>query len=155
MESAAASEKILGPYDAEALLVFVLRFGGGVLLLAFGAMFLPTAWMSWSHERMGLGPLPQSPVFEYLARSISGLYACRGLVYWRLAADLRRYAPLTTLFGWLDIALGIALLGIDLEAGMPWWWTAGEGPGLVAVGVILVWLGRRVEREARWSTGDA
>jgi hypothetical protein len=36
----------------------------------------------------------------------------------------------------------VALLGVDLAAGMPWWWTAAEGPGGVAFGAVLFVLAR-------------
>ncbi|MEM8963858.1 MAG: hypothetical protein AAGD38_20410 [Acidobacteriota bacterium] len=134
----------LDPQQAERWLALVMRLSGAILVLAFAAVLLPPAWMAWSHEKLGFGPLPETPVFEYLARSISLLYGCRGVAYLLLARDIRRYLPVIALFGWLDLVFGVAMLGIDLHAGMPWWWTAFEGPGLFVVGIITLSLVFRV-----------
>ena len=34
------------------------------------------------------------------------------------------------------------VLGVDLAAGMPWWWSASEGPGGVVFGALLFVLAR-------------
>jgi hypothetical protein len=33
--------------------------------------------------------------------------------------------------------MSVVLLGVDLAAGMPWWWTVSEGPGGVVFGALL------------------
>jgi hypothetical protein len=38
--------------------------------------------------------------------------------------------------------MSLALLGVDLAAGMPWWWSASEGPGGVVFGAVLLVLAR-------------
>ncbi len=35
-------------------------------------------------------------------------------------------------------------LGVDLAAGMPWWWTVSDGPGGVVFGGLLFVLARPV-----------
>jgi hypothetical protein len=42
----------------------------------------------------------------------------------------------------MNVAFGLMLLLIDLSAGMPGWWTAFEGPGLVTLGVVVLFLSR-------------
>ena len=44
----------------ERLLVFLLRFGGCIMLTAFGAMLLPVEWMKATHRWLGLGDFPTS-----------------------------------------------------------------------------------------------
>ena len=34
--------------------------------------------------------------------------------------------------------MSVVLVGVDLAAGMPWWWSASEGPGGVVFGALLV-----------------
>src|SRR5262249_61889667 len=65
----------------ERALALLLRLEGAVLLLALPFVFLPTAWMAAAHVWLGLGPFPDSPLTEYLTRSLSGLYALWGPLY--------------------------------------------------------------------------
>jgi hypothetical protein len=39
--------------------------------------------------------------------------------------------------------LGIVMVGIDIAAGMPFWWTVSEGPTAVAAGLLLAYLSRK------------
>ena len=38
--------------------------------------------------------------------------------------------------------MSVVLLGVDVAAGMPWWWSASEGPGGVVFGALLFVLAR-------------
>jgi hypothetical protein len=38
--------------------------------------------------------------------------------------------------------MSLTLLGVDVAAGMPWWWSASEGPGGVVFGALMVVLAR-------------
>ena len=77
----------------ERLLVILLRFGGAVLMLAWLAIFLPTEWMTASHRWLGLGVLPDSPLVQYLTRSVAALYGIHGGLVLLLSTDVRRFAP--------------------------------------------------------------
>lgn len=126
----------------ERLLIYLLRFGAVLLGTAFLTMFLPAEWMAAIHRRLGLGDFPASPLVDYLTRSASALYAFHGGVLAVASLDVRRYAPLIDYLGWANVVLGLALLGIDLHAGLPGWWVLAEGPWIVATGVALLWLVR-------------
>jgi hypothetical protein len=69
---------------------------------------------------------------EYLARSLSAFYTLVGALCLVMASDLERYRPLVRFLGLAFALMSVVLLGVDLAAGMPWWWTASEGPGGVA-----------------------
>lgn len=125
------------PATADTLLKWLLRAVGGVELLAVPFVVLPLSTLGAIHDRLGLGPLPPGPVVEYMARSLSALYAVHGAVVLFLSFDVDRYRPLITLLGGLHLALGVTVLGVDLAAGVPLYWAAAEGPG-IAVGGILV-----------------
>jgi hypothetical protein len=92
------------------------------------------------HRALGLGSFPDGPMTLYLARSASVLYASIGPLYLFLSRDPIAYAALLRLFGAIKIALGFALLAIDVSAGLPWFWTAWEGPFVIAWGVGLLLL---------------
>ena len=129
---------------AALLLRWVLRLVGISLLSALLAVFLPTAWMARIQEFLGLGLMPQAPIVEYLTRSISLLYALHGGVMLVAASDLKRHARVTTYVGGVGVAFGAAMIAIDLYAGMPWAWTLFEGPGVIALGALVLWLNHRV-----------
>ncbi|MEM9409329.1 MAG: hypothetical protein AAGA81_25090 [Acidobacteriota bacterium] len=125
------------------LLVWFLRFDALILTVAFAAVFLPTRWMVASHASLGLGELPQEPIIEYLTRSVAVMYATRGLFVWLASTDTEKYADLIRLIGATNVLIGAFLFGIDLFAGMPLFWVAGEGPVIAGVGVAMLWLQRR------------
>jgi hypothetical protein len=126
----------------ERLVTWLLRLLGGMVVLAFVPVFFPPAWMEHFHQLMGLGSVPDQPVFWYLARSLSLMYFAHGLMVLAISTDVRRYWPLVQLLGWLNIALGVILLFIDLNAPMPWYWTLAEGPGIIVGGIVLLALVR-------------
>jgi hypothetical protein len=64
-----------------------------------------------------------------------------------VAADLRRYLPLVWLLSWLRAGVGLALLALDLAAGMPAWWVAAEGPAVLVLSAAGLLLVRQVGRE--------
>jgi hypothetical protein len=136
----------------ERVLVWLLRLCGGVLLLAALAVFLPTRWMAASNRWLGLGELPASPLVDYLTRSISGMYAMHGAVLMGVAQDVRRFAPLVVLLAWANVAFGVTMLGIDLHAGMPGYWTLAEGPSILLMGLLYLWLARSVRAEGEPAT---
>ena len=118
-------------------LVILLRIVGVPALFALVAVVMPLSWMAATHRWLGLGEMPTGPVVEYLARSLSAFYAVTGALCLVVAADLKRYRPLVRFLGVAFALMSLVLLGVDLAAGMPWWWTASEGPGGVVFGALL------------------
>ena len=127
---------------ADKALVFLLRSLGVGSLFALVAVVMPFSWMVATHRWLGLGEMPDGPVVEYLARSLSAFYAIMGALCVVVAADLERYRPLVRFLGVAFALMSVVLLGVDLAAGMPWWWTASEGPGGVVFGALLFVLAR-------------
>jgi len=130
---------------AERGLIWLLRATGAVSSLALVAVFLPRSWMAASHAAMGLGPLPEAPIVDYLARTLSAFYAVHGALLLTLSRDVRRHRPLVALIAWFWIVFGLAVFVIDLRDGMPPWWTWSEGLPTAALGVLGLALLRRVE----------
>lgn len=131
---------------ADKALVLLLRFVGVGSLFALVPVFMPFSWMVATHRWLGMGEMPIGPVVEYLARSLSAFYAVMGALCLVLAADLERYRPLVRFFGVCLALLGIVFTGVDVAAGMPWWWSASEGPGGVVFGALLFVLARPAHR---------
>jgi hypothetical protein len=123
-------------------LALLLRIIGVTTLFALPAVFMPKSWMASTHEWLGLGELPTAPIVQNLARSVSAFYAIFGAVCLKLAADLERYRPLVRFLGAVVSLFGIVLIGIDLTAAMPMWWTVSEGLSTLVLGVLMFVLSR-------------
>ena len=124
------------------LLVLLLRFTGCVLITAFLAIFLPVEWMASTHRALGMGEFPRAPVVDYLARSVAALYGFHGVLVLIVSGDPVRYRGIVTYLGVMNVLFGITILGIDLHAGLPIWWTVLEGPPVVIIGIIVTALTR-------------
>ena len=125
------------------VLVILFRYLLGIgSLFALVPVFMPMSWMAATHRWLGLGEMPTGPIVEYLARSLSAFYAVMGALCLVLAADLERYRPLVRFLGVAFALMSLVLLGVDVAAGMPWWWSASEGPGGVVFGALLFVLAR-------------
>lgn len=123
--------------SAPKILVGLVRLQGFILSAAAVPVLMPTAWMDLLHSQLHIGPFPLAPIVEYLTRSISALYAVHGVLLVFISFDLERYRPLLGLLILLHGVLGLAMLGIDLWAMMPWWWTLCEGPPITAFAILL------------------
>ena len=126
------------PDRAHKLLQLLLRAGGTLTGFAIFAVFLPTERMASIHGDLGLGSFPASPLVDYLTRSVAGMYAFHGAVLWIVSFDPGRYAPVIAVLGAGNIVFGLLLIGIDVHAGLPGWWIAGEGPWVVLAGAVLL-----------------
>lgn len=124
----------------------LLRVVGLLELSALAAVFFPTAWMEAIHAAAGLGSFPQAVLTQYLARSLSLMYAFHGAIVLYLSFHVRRHLAVVRLLGWLTVAAGVVMLGLDSWAGMPWPWTLAEGPSIAAIGLGMGLLSVRVGR---------
>lgn len=122
------------------LLKIILRFLGVTMLLAMVPVVMPLSWMVETHRWLGLGEMPTGPVVEYLARSLSALYAVFGALFLFATIDMERSRPLIRFLGVTFAILGAVFTGVDLAAGLPWWWTWIEGPPGVLTGAFIYWL---------------
>lgn len=129
---------------AERALVILLRIIGVSGLFAIPAIFLPYSSMNAIHAMLGLGELPKQPIVGYLARSLSSFYAAVSAMILFVSFDVRRYRAFLGLWGVLFAVMGAVTLGIDLAEGMPASWTWSEGPPSIAVGLLVIWLQKRV-----------
>jgi hypothetical protein len=125
------------------ILTWILRLSTVFLALSIPTIFMPEAWMSATHQWLGLGEMPRAPIVIYMARSLSAMYATLGGFTAILSTDVRRYEPIVTLWSWMHIIFGALIIGIDAQAGLPLHWTLTEGPPLIAVGLLCLWLQRK------------
>lgn len=125
------------------LLSWLLRLVGTFELLAFIAVIMPRSWMEISHAWLGLGVMPEGSVLMFLIRQASYAYGMHGISLWLLASDVKRFRPLTLLNGVSFLLAGPIFFIIDYTAGMPTWWTMGDGPSCGLVGLAMLWLSRK------------
>lgn len=130
--------------DSPRLLTIWLRLAGTALLFGALAALLPIEWMAAIHKLLGLGEMPRGALVEYLARSASLLYAIHGGALWACSFDVQRYRPIIIYLGASTALFGIGVFVIDLLAGLPWHWTALEGPPTTAMGAATLGLAMRL-----------
>jgi hypothetical protein len=128
---------------ARRLLAWLLYVLGGMMSVAFLAVVMPTSAMAAIADWLGVGPLPRSPLTEYLTRSLSAMYGVLGVLHLYLARDVVRYLDLIVVIGWLTVVAGAIVTVVDFTAGMPPLWSWSEGPPTVLAGLAYVWLARR------------
>lgn len=122
------------------LIALVLYLTGAFVLCAIPAIFLPSEWMASIHQRLGLGAMPEGPIVDYLARSLSALYGCLGVFTVCFATDVRKFAMPVAAWCILHIAVGSILVVVDSMNNMPMYWILAEGPPVVATGILVLWL---------------
>lgn len=121
----------------------LLCLGGALTGSAFFATVMPVEWMASTHARLGFGEFPRGPVTEYLARSVAAFYGFHGVLLFVVATDPVRFKPIVTYLSAFNIIFGLMMIAIDLNAGMPTWWTVGEGPPVIVIGLLLALLNSR------------
>jgi hypothetical protein len=125
-----------------------LRVYGVVAGLAIFAVFMPRAWMAATHEMIGLGKFPDGTIVDYLARSVSALYAVHGGLFWLLARDVRRYETIIVYLAAAGVAFSVFVLALDASLGLPVWWTLGEGPSVLMISLVILSL--LAKEQAAW-----
>ena len=133
--------------QAERALVVLLRCGAVMTGAAFLTLPIPVESMAGVHRWLGLGELPRAPIVEYLARSVSAFYGFHGVLLFMLSTDVERYARLIGMIAVTTVLFGLILLAIDIHVGLPAYWTVGEGPPVVVIGMVLRFLNRAAARQ--------
>lgn len=139
--------------NAERILKTVLRVYGAIAGLAIFAVFMPRACMAATHEAIGLGQFPDGAIVEYMARSLSALYAFHGGLLWLVARDARRYAAVIAYVAIVGIAFSLFVLALDVSLRLPVWWILGEGPCVLVISTAILALLTRAR--ARWNSSRA
>ena len=132
----------------EKALVLLLRLDAIILLAALIPSMMPFAWMKDIYRQLGMGELPAGPIIGYLTRSLSFRYALYGAVVLFVSLDVRRFLPVVKLIAVLCVVFGIGMLVLDVMVVMPMFWVLGEGPFIIVLGAVMLWLTGRVGKAA-------
>ncbi len=132
--------------NSEKTLALLMRLAGVLLLTALIPVVMPFSWMKDIHRALGMGELPDGPIMGYLTRSLSAMYAMHGALVFFISLDVRRYLPVVKFLAVLGIVFGSGMLVLDIRVGMPPSWIIGEGPFIIVLGGVMLWLAGRVTR---------
>ncbi len=129
------------------LLFRMVQLNAAILLFAAPFVLIPFSLMDSVHrDWLGLGSLPDVPITHYMARSLSLVYAMHGAVLLAVTWNWERFWTAVPFLACLHIVFGLCMVVIDWDAGMPWWWTAAEGPGMIAYALLVLTTYRRAAR---------
>lgn len=145
----AAASARLPQSSAEHVVRWSLRLFGTIDLLALGAFLMPTRWIQTGHLWCGLGPFPDGPIPEYLARATSLLWGIHGALLIFLSADVRQFVRVIRFIAALTVLAGGLLFLLALRTGLPLWWVLLEGPAFAATGLWYLWWLRHLETRAQ------
>ena len=126
-------------------LALLLRVVGGLCLLALVSLWMPRGWIVAGHRWLGWGPFPDSPVSEYLARSVSALSAFYGGLLVALSLDVQRYTPLIRYQAVAIMLLSASGVVVGSWAGMPLWFVGGDAVACWTYSIAMLLLVRRVQ----------
>lgn len=121
----------------------LLMLSGAFLTVAIIPVFFPVELMKRCHEWLGLGEMHIQPISIYLARSTSLLYFVHGVVTVYVGFKVDRLWPMVRVLGFLHILIGLLMIYVDLDAGMPLYWTCVEGAPVAGLGCLIVYLSFR------------
>lgn len=118
---------------------WLLRGAAIVQFTALPGVILPRQAVEKLSWLMGLGEPPQVPLLFYTAGGCAYVYLAEGLLLWVISRDLVRYRPLVILSGWIYLIGGPVFLWIDLQSGLPNWWTAMDSVSCLIFGAAILW----------------
>ena len=121
--------------------------GLGYLSSVFG-LFLPVSWLESLSKTFGGQefPFPDSAVFLYTLRVVSGMSVVPGVFYIILALQPMNYGVQEPFSGLASVFLGVVCGIAGLLAGMPLWWFLGDFLYCTVVGILIVVFWRQENR---------
>jgi len=126
----------------------LLRLTAIIEGLAFFAALVPMAWLQQAHVAIGMGEMPDITVIEFMIRQSSLFYGAHGVLLWWVAKDVVRYRPLVRLLGGTYLFFGVTFMLVDFVAGAPLWWTLCDPVACGLLGLVLLWLDRKLPVDA-------
>lgn len=123
-------------------LTWLLRAIGVLDVLSFAAVVMPQSLMVTIHSHLGIGELPLEPIVGYLARTASMFYGFSGVLLLFLSTDVARFRDVIRFVAVCGMAAGVIVICVDLVEGLPFWWTALEGPCCGVLAASVWWMSR-------------
>jgi hypothetical protein len=115
--------------------------------LIFG-VFWPVSGLESFVKLFGIGPLPDSPLFFYLARLISATYVGVGIFYIILALRPMDYGIMVPFSGLAAVALGIVCGITGFVVKMPNLWFFIDFLSCLVLGILILVFWRRARQSS-------
>jgi hypothetical protein len=61
-------------------------------------------------------------------------------IFLPVSTDPMKYRAIVSYIASMNVLFGVIVFAIDLHAGMPAYWTFGEGPPITAFGIVIAYL---------------
>ncbi len=116
--------------------------------LAIGAVFMPAAWMEQIAEILGVGPLTDNGLVQYLARQTSALYVLHAATIGIIAVQLPKSLPMIIPLGFVTLGFSALTLYIDWVERMPMYWMILEPAAIFLGGASMIVAGRWAGQES-------
>lgn len=134
--------------QAERWLRIVLRVTAAAMMVAVVAVVMPRSWLSAAHRGLGLGELPPGVLVEYLARTLSALYAAVGGLLWLVSYNVRKHVGVIRYVAAAMLVLAITIVtALWPHSDEPFYWLividASTG---VAFGIVTLVLARKLPK---------
>ena len=123
---------------------FLLGAIGLLDLSALLVVFVPLAALTTATRRLGLEPLPDVPLTQYMLRTASALYALHGATLLFLARDVAAHRAVIGFLAGAALVHGSVVQGVMWAAEMPRWWQVMEALGYFGPALATLWLLRKL-----------
>ena len=107
-------------------------------LASVGGIFMPSAVWECFMGHFGIGPLPDSPLFFYIARLMCATFVGVGIYFIILALEPMKYGVLVPFSGLAAIVLGIVCTITGFVVKMPNLWFLGDALSCLVLGVLIL-----------------
>jgi len=123
-------------------LKILLWLTGIACLLVAPAVFVPMSSWEPATTFFGVESLPESPIFEYIARQLCTIFAGIGIYFIILGLHPLKYGVLVPFTGIFSILLGSVLIMVGIKVAMPPKWFLSDGISTLILGVLILlfWL---------------
>ncbi len=121
--------------------------GIGCLLSVF-EMFLPMSVFESIAKFFGIESLPDSPLFMYVVRLMSGTYAAVGVFFVILALVPMKYGVMVPFSGLGAVFVGVVCAVAGLLASMSLWWFLGDSLSCLVLGVLILVFWQQAKKTA-------
>ena len=136
----------MSPSCSERNLRLLLGAIGLLDLSALVVVFVPLATLTEATRRLGLAPLPDVPLTQYMLRTASALYALHGAIFLFLANNVPVYRALIRFLACATLVHGSLVQGVMWAIEMPPWWQFTEAIGYFGPALATLWLLRQMPR---------
>lgn len=124
-------------------ITLMLRSLGTICILAIVPLLAPRPYLADAHVRIGLGPFPDSPITEYLVRSVCSLCVFYGGLLLVISIDVPRFIPVIRYQALAILTFSAFGVLAGVTSGMPVWFVLADAVGCWAFLLPMLFLAGR------------